>query len=81
MLTVNSLEAINNLLRRGLTPVTEKRDALLNLGFARAYPHVASGYEATIWERAVEYGRRAAAGSRLLVRQRAILTHGGAQRT
>jgi hypothetical protein len=76
MLTVNSLEAIENLLRRGLTPVTENRDALLDLGFARAYPHIASGYEATIWERAVEYGRRAADGSLLLVRQRAILTRG-----
>jgi hypothetical protein len=73
MTTVHSPEAIENLLRRGLTPITENREALVELGFSRAYPQVARGYDATIWERAVEHGRRASDGSRLLVRQRAIL--------
>lgn len=73
MSTVHSLEAIENLLRRGLTPITTNREALQELGFSRAYPQVASGYDATIWERAIDHGRRASDGARMLVRQRAIL--------
>jgi hypothetical protein len=69
----NSLEAIQHTLRRGLTPVTENREALLQLGFARAYPQIAHGYEACLWERAVEHPHRALDGSRRLVRERAIL--------
>lgn len=72
MATVHSLEAIENLLRRGLTPLTANRDALVGLGFTRAY-HDTAGYEATVWERAVDHGRRARDGSRMVLRQRAIL--------
>jgi hypothetical protein len=70
--TVQSPEAIENMLRHGLTPLTANRDALVCLGFSRAYER-ATGYDATIWERAVDHGRRASDGSRMLVRQRAIL--------
>jgi hypothetical protein len=72
----HSLEAIQHTLRRGLTPVTENREALLQLGFSRAYPQIAHGYEASLWERAVEHRHRATDGSRLLVRERAILAIG-----
>jgi hypothetical protein len=48
------------------------RSSLLELGFARAYPQIRSGYDATIWERAINYGRRAHDGSRMLVRQIAL---------
>ena len=51
---VHSIEAILALLRRGLTPVTDNREAILVLGFVRAYPRVRCGYESTIWERSVE---------------------------
>ena len=76
MTTVHSIEAIQDLLRRGLTPLTSNRDMLVDLGFERAYPN-ASGYEGTIWERAIDYGRRASDGTRMLVRQRAILVRAG----
>lgn len=69
---VHSSDAIASLLRRGLSPITDNRDALLALGFARAYPHVARGYESTIWERSVDYSN-AACGRRMLARERAFL--------
>jgi hypothetical protein len=72
MINVHSLESIENLLRRGLTPVTGNCEALRKLGFTRAYPQAASGRDSTIWERSIDHGRRAGDGSRMLVRQRAI---------
>ena len=78
MTTLHSPEDVENLLRRGLTPLTANRDLLVDLGFERAYPN-ATGYDATIWERAIDHGRRASDGSRMLVRQRAILVRGGAR--
>lgn len=73
MMTVVHLpEDLVALLRRGLSPLTDNRDALLALGFARAYPQVAKGYESTIWERSVEHSRRAD-GRRVLARERAYL--------
>ena len=72
MTTVDSLEGVENVLRRGLTPLTTNRDLLIDLGFSRAYPN-ATGYDATIWERAIDHGRRSSDGARMLVRQRAIL--------
>jgi len=70
---VHSCEHIELILRRGLTPLTDNRDALLALGFERAYPQVKRGYEATIWERSIEHH---APGSlrRVLARQRAVLS-------
>lgn len=70
---VHTIEAIEALLRRGLTPKTDNLDALLELGFARSMPRAAAGYDASLWERSREYDRRAGDGSRLFVRERAIL--------
>jgi len=70
---VHTTEAIQTLLRRGLTPVTDNRDALLELGFERAYPQIKRGYEATLWERSIDLEHRSRDGYRLLARQRAIL--------
>jgi hypothetical protein len=72
---VNSVDAIESLLRRGLSPITDNRDALLALGFARAYPQSSRGYESTIWERSVEHSRNSF-GQRVLARQRAFLDWG-----
>jgi hypothetical protein len=69
---VHLTEEVAMLLRRGLSPITDNRNALLALGFARAYPQVRSGYEATIWERSIEHGRRPD-GQLVLARQRAFL--------
>jgi hypothetical protein len=71
--TVHTIDAIQTLLRRGLMPVTDNRDALLELGFERTYPQVASGYEATLWERSIELDQRSRGGYRMLARQRAVL--------
>jgi hypothetical protein len=70
---VQTTEAIQTLLRRGLTPVTDHRDALLELGFERGYPRIKRGYEATLWERSIKLAQRSRNGSRLLARERAIL--------
>jgi hypothetical protein len=70
---VHSAAAIQDLLRRGLTPTTDNRDALIDLGFQRAYPQYAAGYEATIWERSIVLEVRARNGDRMLARQRAFL--------
>jgi hypothetical protein len=37
-----------------MSPLTDNRNALLALGFERAYPQVPQGYDSTIWERSVE---------------------------
>jgi hypothetical protein len=71
--TLHTTDDIQMQLRRGLMPVTDNQDALLALGFERAYPQIASGYEATIWERSIECDRRSSDGHRVLARQRAIL--------
>ncbi len=69
----HSAVAITNLLRHGTTPVTDNRDALLELGFERAYPQIAKGFDATIWERSVELPGRSSDGLRRLARERVIL--------
>ena len=71
--TVHTTEAIEALLRRGVTPKTDNLDALLELGFSRSIPQAAEGYDATLYERSVEHDRRATDGSRLFVRERAVL--------
>ena len=69
---VHTAAAILELLRQGLSPITDNEDALNELGFSRAYPQIGSGYESTIWERSIDY---AAPGMRrVLVRQRAFLS-------
>ena len=70
--TVNSIEAIQAMLRRGLAPLTEDPNALVALGFVRAYPQIRTGYESTIWERAIDLPV-AADGRRRMARQRAYL--------
>jgi hypothetical protein len=70
---VHTTEAIQSLLRRGLTPITDNREALLELGFQRAYPQVARGYEVALWERSIEFGRSSQDGRRLRVCERAVL--------
>jgi hypothetical protein len=72
---VQSAEELVAILRRGLCPLTDNRDALMALGFERAYPHVRGGYESTIWERSVERDRRSD-GRRALARERAYLVDG-----
>lgn len=69
---VHRAEELLAILQRGLSPITDNRDALLALGFERAYPQTRKGYEATIWERAIEHPRRAD-GRRALVRERVYL--------
>lgn len=69
---VHTVDAIELLLRRGLSPITDNHDALVALGFVRAYPQLSHGYESTIWERSVEYSG-AANGRRRLARERAFL--------
>ncbi len=69
---VHSPQEVIALLRRGLSPITDNRDALLMLGFERAYPQVHQGHDATIWERSIEAQCRAD-GYRVLARERAYL--------
>lgn len=74
---VHTKTAITDALRRGLSPFTDNEDALIELGFIRAYPQVRAGYDAMIWERTIDYS--SANGMRKLARQRAILdSHGHA---
>ena len=70
--TVHTIEAIEALLRRGITPKTDNLDALLELGFARSIPRAEDGYDATLFERGREHDRRASDGSRLFIRERAV---------
>lgn len=76
MKIVRLAEELAALLRRGMSPVTDDRDALLALGFERAYPQVPNGYESTIWERSIDHHRRPD-GLRVLARERAYLINAG----
>jgi hypothetical protein len=71
--TVHSLEAIEALLRRGATPRTDNRDALIALGFVRSSPHASGDHDEKIWERSVDRAERSISGHRVMVRERAIL--------
>ncbi len=71
--TVHSLEAIEAILRRGATPKTDNREALIALGFVRSSPRANGGYDETIWERSVDRAERSTSGQRVMVRERAIL--------
>ena len=70
---VHTIEEIEATLRRGVTPETDNREALEELGFARSSPHLALGYESTIWERSRDHAERTPSGLRLLLRERAVL--------
>jgi len=69
----HTVEEIEAMLRRGLTPQTDNLAALLELGFERASPQLDEGYESTIWERSRDRAEPAASGLRLFVRERAVL--------
>ncbi len=70
---VHSIEEIETHLRRGIMPVTDNEDALIRLGFQRAYPQIRSGYEAVVWERSIDLDRRSRHGFLVMARQRAML--------
>lgn len=72
---VHSVADILAMLHRGLTPITDNRDALIGLGFERAYPHVRGGYDSKIWERSVTVAPMHRDGLRRIVRERAFLEH------
>ena len=69
----HTIEEIEAVLRHGQTPQTDNIDALLELGFVRSSPHLAKGYESTIWERSRDHAGRSSSGLRLFVRERAVL--------
>ena len=70
---VHTVEEIEIALRRGMTPETDNREALVELGFARSSPQVSLGYESMIWERSRDRAERSPSGLRLLLRERAVL--------
>jgi len=69
---VHSAAEIAALLQLGLTPITDNAEALAQLGFERAYPHLDAGYESTVWERSSPQARRSS-GERVTARERAFL--------
>ena len=73
--TVRSKEEFEFLLRIGLAPMTDDVTVLVELGFSRSYPNARSGYEATVWERSIDYGYREGSRGlhRVLACQRAFL--------
>jgi hypothetical protein len=73
--TVWSKEAIEAMLARGLSPVTDNIDALIELGFTRSYPTARSGYDQALWERSIDLVLRSmrAGSRRVTVCQRAFL--------
>jgi hypothetical protein len=71
-LIAQSADELIAILRRGLSPLTDNQDALLSLGFERAYPQARKGYDATIWERTIDHHHRPD-GHRVLARERAFL--------
>jgi len=70
-LIAQSADELTAILRRGLSPLTDNQDALLALGFERAYPQARNGRDATIWERSLDHRRPD--GYRVLSRERAFL--------
>jgi hypothetical protein len=70
---VHSAVDILAMLNRGLTPITDNRDALIGLGFEPAYPQIRSGYDSKIWERSVAVGAALPGGMRRVARERAFL--------
>ena len=69
----HSPSEIEAILRRGFTPKTDNEDALLELGFERASPASRDDYDSTLWERSSEHPQRSSGGTRMLVRERAVL--------
>jgi hypothetical protein len=72
---VEKKEDIERLLKHGLAPITTNRDALLELGFTQGDPSLSRGYEASIWERSVDYADSGGGdrSRRVMARERAYL--------
>ena len=71
-LIAQSADELSAILRRGLSPLTNNRDALMALGFERAYPQAREGRDSTIWERIIDHHRRPD-GLLVRARERAFL--------
>jgi hypothetical protein len=76
----NAANDIENLLQRGLTPITDNPAALRQFGFERAYPQIQNGYDSMIWERSIVAPQRSRDGLQMLVRQRAYLVDSNAHK-
>jgi len=72
---VHTTTDIERMLTLGLSPITDNVAALAALGFERAYPNARCGYDATVYERSIDYGFRQTANGlrRVMVCQRAFL--------
>jgi len=72
---VHTAKDIERMLALGLSPITDNAEALATLGFERAYPRARCGYDATVYERSIDYGFRQTANGlrRVMVSQRAFL--------
>jgi hypothetical protein len=82
-MTIHTRAEIERQLRLRLVPRTDNRDALIELGFTPAYPHLARDvYYGALWMRAIDAHKDSAAGRRsdakTLVIERAF--HVGADR-
>ena len=74
-MTVRSQEEFAHVLRIGLSPTTDDPTMLVAFGFSRSFPNARHGYEATVWERRIDYGYRQTARGlrRVFACQRAFL--------
>lgn len=72
---VHTAADIERMLKLGLSPITDNAEALMALGFERAYPNARTGYDATIYERSIDQGYRETNYGlrRVMVCQRAFL--------
>jgi len=73
--TVHTPEEIITMLDRGLAPITDNRNALIDLGFEPAQPKATRSHFAALWERTLNLGYRVTdRGYRQVsIRQRAFL--------
>ena len=73
--TVHHTEDIGRMLVQGLAPITDNREALVDLGFEPAHPWATTKYERSVWERLVERTYHDARGAhhRVFIRERAFL--------
>jgi anti-anti-sigma regulatory factor len=73
--TVHTPEEIMTMLDRGLTPITNNRSALIDLGFEPAQPKATRAHLAALWERTLNLGYRVTERGyrQVSIRQRAFL--------
>jgi hypothetical protein len=66
LMTVHTRAEIERQLRHRVVPRTDNRNALLELGFTPAYPHLAhDAYYGALWMRAIDAHADSSAGRRL----------------